>query len=118
MKNLGVLFLLLAGLSIDSMTVARAERPQPPPMDATMKAAVDACATEKSLPKPEDGTRPTREQMKAMHDCVAAKYAAQGLQAPSFHHRGPRPDENQESVPQAPPAQGSSGSSSANEGVQ
>ena len=118
MKNLGVLFLLLAGLSIDSMTVARAERPQPPPMDATMQAAVDACASEKSLPKPGDGTRPTREQMKAMHDCVAAKYAAQGLQAPSFHHRGPRPDENQESVPQAPPAQGSSGSSSANEGVQ
>ena len=37
MKNLSILFLLLIGLTVDGFTVARAERPQPPPMNATMQ---------------------------------------------------------------------------------
>ena len=62
----------------------------PPDMSAEMKAAVDECATELSLPKPGSETRPTQEQRAKMSSCLEAK----GFTPPQHgEHKGLPPDE-------------------------
>jgi len=51
--------------------------------------AFKACAESNGLPERGSGTRPTKEQMQAVHSCAQAKAAALGITCKGpHHHRG------------------------------
>lgn len=88
-------------------------RPQPPQLDESTRAAITNCETTTGMPARDSGTRPTREQHEKFRACLKAA----GLQMPEHGpggprgHGGPPPQDGNDNPPPPPPEDDSSNGS-------
>lgn len=64
--------ILTIGMIALTSVMAQAKGHERPEMDATTKAAIDACASANNMPEP-GTTRPTKEQHEAFKACLQSK---------------------------------------------
>lgn len=75
-------------LALPLFTAISASAQQGPPDREKMRAAMEACATEKGLAKPSPGQRPSDADRKVMEECLAGKGFTRPPSGPRGHHRG------------------------------
>ncbi len=64
--------------------------------DSGFKAAMDACASELGISKPEKGSRPSQEEMSAMDSCMSGKGYERPSGPPPQGGRGQNQQDDQE----------------------
>lgn len=81
-------------------------RPQPPQLDETTRAAIASCETSTGMPARGSGTRPTREQHEKFRACLSAagvQMPEHGPGGPGGHRGGPPPQDGNNNAPPPPP---------------